>query len=77
MNNAIAYHLANQNRHGVGMGHMQPITSIQHIMESTNQLDALKMKVMGFVESFDTHNTIFGIDASGKPAGTDDHAGAR
>lgn len=67
MNNAIAYHLANQNRRGVGMGHMQPITSIQHIMESTNQLDALKSKVMGFVESFDTHNTIFGIDASGKP----------
>lgn len=68
MNNYLAFHLANKNRVGVGMGHMQPRTTIQHIMESTEQLSNLKDYICRFVENYDTHNAIFGLDENKRPA---------
>lgn len=67
MNNYLAFHLANKNRVGVGMGHMQPRTSIQHIMEATEKMANLKNYVREFVEHYDTHNAIFGLNEKMQP----------
>jgi hypothetical protein len=67
MNNYLAFHLANKNRVGVGMGHMQPRTSIQHIMEATEKMANLKNYVCEFVEHYDTHNAIFGLNEKMQP----------
>lgn len=62
MNNYLAFHLKNHNRIGVGMGYMQPKSTIQQIMEANNHMTALKDFVRDFVEHYDTHNAIFGLN---------------
>lgn len=66
MNNFIKFHLANKNRVGVGMGHLQPVSSIQAIMESTNIFCEFKENVQRFVETYDTYNMVLACAPNGK-----------
>lgn len=67
MNNYLAYHLANKNRAGVGMGLMQQTSQIQNIMEATNLLCLFKENVKAFVDQYDTYNTVYAMQRDGKP----------
>lgn len=62
MNNYIAFHLMNRNRAGQGIGYTQQKSTIQQIMESNNKMAELKDFVRNFVENYDTHNAIFGLN---------------
>lgn len=63
MNNYLAFHLMNRNRIGVGIGQTQQRSTIQQIMEANNHMTALKDFVRNFVEHYDTHNAIFGLNS--------------
>lgn len=62
MNNYLAFHLMNRNRAGQGIGYTQQKSTIQQIMESNNKMAELKEFVSNFVEHYDTHNTVFGLN---------------
>lgn len=63
MNNYLAFYLMNRNRVGVGNGYTNQKSSIQQIMESNNRMGELKDFVRNFVENYDTHNIIFGLNS--------------
>lgn len=62
MNNYLAFHLMNRNRVGQGIGYTQQKSTIQQIMESNNKMAELKEFVSNFVEHYDTHNAVFGLN---------------
>lgn len=62
MNNYLAFHLMNRNRVGQGIGYTQQKSTIQQIMESNNKMAELKDFVRNFVENYDTHNAVFGLN---------------
>ena len=62
MNNYLAFHLMNRNRVGVGNGYTSQKSTIQQIMEANCNMTSLKDFVRDFVEKYDTHNVIFGLN---------------
>lgn len=67
MKNYLAFHLMNRNRVGAGIGYTQQQSTIQQIMEANNHMTALKDFVRNFVEHYDTHNAIFGLNSKMLP----------
>lgn len=63
MNNYLTFYLRNRNRVGVGIGYTDQKSTIQQIMESNDRMTALKDFVRNFVEHYDTHNAIFGLNS--------------
>ena len=67
MKNYLAFHLMNRGRVGQGIGYTQQKSTIQQIMESNNRMAELKDFVRKFVENYDTHNAVFGLNEQGVP----------